>query len=136
MLSDPVLECSWLNTLPVYNTTAERNRVNRINPNLRIAPYPLTREFLNNYFNENKFSFSGYSSFIPDCAASMYSFFVMTYGYKQSGTKGGGALPAVPGGGGISYGFNPFFGLLDIDNPVLWIVLVLAGVLVYKKITE
>ena len=137
MLSDPVLECSWSNTLPVYNSATERNRVKRINPNLSIAQYPLTREYLNNYFNTNKFSFSDYSSFLYDCAASMYSFFVMTYGYKQSSSNAGGsALPAKPGGGGISYGFNPFFGLFDINNPILWILLLAAGIIVVKKITD
>ena len=131
---EPILECNWNNALPVYNSSAERNRVRKINPNLFAAGYPLTREYLNQYFDENKFSFSGYSSFVKDCAASMYSFFIMTYGYKQSGTTGGGqALPAVPGGGGISFGFNPFFGLFDIDNPLLWILLAIGVVVLIKK---
>ena len=136
MLSDPVLECNWDNVLAVYNSQAEKNRVRKINPNLITASYPLTREFLNSYFENNKFSFSGYKSFIYDCAASMYSFFIMTFGFEQSGNNGGGALPPAPGGGGISYGFNPFFGLFDIDNPILWILLAIGGVLVYKKITD
>jgi hypothetical protein len=137
MLHDPVLECNWINTLPVYNSSTERNRVKRINPNLVTAGYPLTREYLNSYFEQNKFSFSNYSSFIPDCAASMYSFFIMTFGYQQSGSNaGGGALPAKPGGGGISYGFNPFFGLFDIDNPILWILLLAGGIILVKKIID
>jgi hypothetical protein len=137
MLNDPILECNWDVTLPVYNSIEERNRVKKINPNLWSASYPLTRTFLNDYFNKNKFSFSSYSSFVYDCAASMYSFFLMTYGYNQSGNQGGAsALPAVPGGGGISYGFNPFFGLFDIDNPLLWILLAIGGILIYKKISD
>lgn len=132
-IMDPILECNWNNTLNTYNSIQERNRVRQINPNLISANYPLTREFLNNYFNTNKFSFSGYSSFIYDCAASMYSFFIMTFGFKQSGNQGGGALPAVPGGGGISFGFNPFFGLFDISNPLLWILLALGVVVLIKK---
>lgn len=137
MLHDPVLECNWNNTLPVYNSTEEKNRVRRINPNLSKAVYPLTREFLNNYFSTNKFSFNNYSSFIYDCSASMYSFFVMTYGYEQSGhSSGGNALPAVPGGGGISFGFNPLFGLIDVDSPIFWILLIAVGIIVVKKVTD
>ena len=136
-LSDPVLECNWTTVLPVYNSAIEKNRVKKINPNLVMASYPLTREFLNNHFNENKFGFSNYSSFIPDCAASMYSFFIMTFGYAP-GTGGtiNKAIPAVPGGQGISYGFNPFFGLFDINNPILWILLAAVGIIAVKKITE
>ena len=135
MFSDPVLECDWNKTLYEYNSIQERNRVRQINPNLMLASYPLTREYLNTYYNNNKFSFSGYTSFVYDCAASMYSFFIMTFGYKQSANSGGGnkAFPAVPGGGGISFGFNPFFGFFDINNPLLWILFALGIVVLIKK---
>lgn len=134
MFSDPVLECNWNNVLNIYNSSDERNRIKKINPNLIVASYPLTREYLNNYFNNNKFNFSDYSSFIYDCAASMYSFFIMTYGYKP-GTGGtvGKALPAQPGGQGISFGFNPFFGLFDVGNPMLWILLGIAAIVIVKN---
>jgi len=137
MFGDPVLECNWNTVLPVYNSSDERNRVKKFNPNLIMASYPLTREYLNNHFSNNKYGFSNYSSFIYDCAASMYSFFIMTYGYAP-GTGGtiNKAIPAVPGGQGISYGFNPFFGLFDIDNPMLWILLALAGIIIVKKIND
>lgn len=82
LMDDPLLECDWSKVLPVYNSTAERNRVIGINPNLRLANYPLTREYLNNYYKNNKFNISNYSSaFYFDCAASMYSYFIMTFGY-------------------------------------------------------
>lgn len=136
-LKDPVLECDWNILLPIINSTDERNRVKRINPNLVSASYPLTRDYLNSYFNNNKFSFSDYKSFVYDCSASMYSFFVMTFGYVP-GTGGSRnlPLPAQPGGQGVSFGFNPFFGLFDVDSPILWILLILAGALVIKKITD
>lgn len=132
---NPVLECDWNKLLPIYNSDQEKNRVKRINPNLRVANYPLTREMLNNHYNQNKFNFSG--SFIYDCGASMYSFFVMTFGYVP-GTGGSKnfPVPAVPGGQGVSFGFNPFFGLFDIDNPTLWILLILVGAVVVKKILD
>ena len=135
MLRDPVLECDW-NVLSIYNSQAERNRVVKINPNLRLAPYPLTREYLNSYFDNNKFELSG-NQFIRDCSASMYSYFVITYGYTPKTVHGGGsALPAVPGGSGISYGFNPYFGLFDIDSPILWFLLIGLGIIVIKKYTD
>lgn len=135
MIKDEILECDWNKTLSVYNSETERNRVKRFNANLIMAQYPLTRDYLNNYFNENKFSFSDYKSFIYDCSASMYSYFVMTFGYKP-GSDGTGKkiLPgASPGGKGVSFGFNPFFGLFNIDNPMLWILLILAGIIIIKK---
>lgn len=132
------LECNWDIVLPVYNSINEKNRVIKINPNLKIANYPLTRNYLNEYFKTHKFNFSNYSSFIYDCAASMYSFFIMTYGYKAAtgGNTGNQALPAVPGGQGISFGFNPFFGVINLDSPILWILLAVAGVLIFKKVIE
>jgi hypothetical protein len=134
MINDPQLECNWNVVLSVYNSDTERNRVKQINPNLNVSVYPLTRDYLNNHFQNNKFGFSNYSSFVYDCAASMYSFFVMTYGYVP-GTGGTitKAIPAVPGGQGISFGFNPFFGLIDISNPMFWILLALGLIILIKK---
>lgn len=137
-LKDYTLECDWNIVLPIYNSSEEINRVKKINPNLRNALYPLTRNYLNTYFNNSKFDFSNYESFIPDCATSMYSFFVMTFGYVPGtgGNKGVRALPAVPGGQGISFGTNPFFGLFDLNSPILWILLAIVGVIAIKKITD
>jgi hypothetical protein len=136
-LRDPVLECSWEVTLPVYNSWEERDRVKKINPRLINAPYPLTRDFLNSYFDNTKFNFSGYSSFIRDCSASMYSYFVMSFGYTPGTTTGGsGALPAIPGGAGISYGLNKFFGLFDLNSPILWILILIIGGVAIKKAVD
>ena len=135
---NPNLECSWSVLMPFINSSSERNRAIGINPNIRVAPYPLTSTYLNNYFDNNVFDLQSFSeTFYRDCAASMYSYFLMTFGYSPgTGGNNGKPLPARPGGQGISFGLNPFFGLFDLDNPLLWILLIAAGAVVVKKIAD
>ena len=135
---NPSLECEWSILLPFINSSGERSRAISINSNINVAPYPLTRSFLNTYFDNNKFNMANYqTTFFRDCAASMYSYFLMTFGFSP-GTGGGGGkpLPAKPGGQGISFGVNPFFGLFDLDSPALWLLLLLGGAIVVRKILD
>ena len=128
-----VLECDWNKVLPLYNSIEERNRVTRINRNLRIANYPLTRNFLNSHFNQSDWSMK--SSFNYDCAASMYSYFIMSFGKSEGGASSN--FP-VPTGAGVSTGyniFNPFGFDLDILPGWLWfLILGVVGIWVYDKV--
>lgn len=129
---EPVLECTWEPILLMANSTAERLRVERFNPSLRSAPYPLTREKLNLYYNQTDFYLKRFHDY-PDCASAMYSYFLATYG-QTSQTSGGGSK-AVPGkrGEGTSFGFNPLFGF---DSPLgfwLWLLILTGGYFYFKK---
>jgi len=137
-LKNPVLECDWNLTLPVYNSIQERNRAKQLNPNLLRAPYPLTREFLNSYYRNTEFpdlkktiTFDLY-----DCSSAMYSFFVMSFG-TVSGAGGGGSKPGATGNEPRSTGFNPY-GLIDWDflPDWAWWLLLVAGVLIVKKVLD
>lgn len=98
-----------------------------------MANYPLTRNYLNNYFNQSDWNIK--SSFNYDCAASMYSYFIMAFGR----TEGGGASNfPVATGAGVSTGYN-FLNPLGIDFDVLpnwlwFLILGVAGIWVYDKI--
>ena len=132
MLSQPIgpitLECDWNKLLPVANGNHERNRVIQINPNVRMAPYPLTRNFLNDYFMRSNFTIK--NQFNYDCAASMYSYFLNTYGYQPGG---GGNFPIPTGAGGASSGINPA-GFINADLFPPWLLgLLLVGVIVFFK---
>lgn len=136
---NPNLECDWTVLMPFINSNSERTRAISINNNIRVAPYPLTSTYLNNYFDNNKFNLANFNqTFYRDCAASMYSYFLMTFGYS-AGTGGNNPslpVPARPGGGGVSFGVNPFFGLFDIDSPLLWLLMAIAAGVIVKKITD
>lgn len=132
MLSQPIgpitLECDWIKLLPVANSEHERNRVLQINPNVRMAPYPLTRNFLNNYFMQSDFNIK--NKFNYDCAASMYSYFLNTYGYTPGG---GGNFPIPTGAGGASSGINPG-GFINANLFPPWLLgLLLVGLIVLFK---
>ncbi len=129
---NPVLQCLWEPVLNMANSTAERLRVQRYNPSLRSAPYPLTREWLNSYYNESSFYLKGFYDY-PDCASAMYSYFIATY--EQTSQTSGGGSKALPGrrGEGTSLGFNPFFGF---DSPLgfwLWLLILTGGYFYFKK---
>jgi len=122
------LECDWFKLLPVVNNTDEINRVKKINPNIKLAPYPLTRQFLNNYFLNSEFNIK--SQFTFDCAASMYSYFLNTYGYSPGGASN---FPIATGAGGASSGLNPA-GFINVDLFPPWLLaLLLVGVIVFFK---
>jgi len=135
-LREPVLECNWSTTLPIYNSNAERYRVKQINPNLAGAVYPLTREYLNSYYRSTNFPDLKRSITQYDCASAMYSYFVMSFG-TATGSGGSGSKPGATGANPHSTGFNPY-GLIDWDllPSWLWILLLAAGVLAVKKILD
>ena len=129
---EPVLECDWNAILPFANSTEERLRIQKYNKALLYAPYPLTRDYLNNYYNLTNFYLK---QFLPqyDCASAMYTYWHSTY--KQTSQTGGGGSKAMQGrrGEGTSYGFNPFFGF---DSPLgfgLWAFIIFIGYNVLKK---
>jgi hypothetical protein len=125
---EPVLECNWDVLLNFVNSPDEIRRAKRLNKYVSDINYPLTRSFLNNHYDS-----TGHDkrSFSYDCAASMYSYYLMFYGYKVG--SGSGALPASKGGQGVSFGTNPFFGLFNLDSPWLWILIALGIVIAVKK---
>lgn len=132
MLSQNILECDWNIVLPFYNSVSERSRVAKINPNLKLAKYPLTRDYLNYYYTKSdhklKQSITQY-----DCASAMYSFFVMTFGINTSNGDDG-KKPGATGAEPYSTGFNPF-GVInwDILPSWAWWLILIAGILVVKK---
>ena len=56
--------------------------------------------------------------------------------FGQEVDKNRQAIAAQPGGQGISFGFNPFFGLFNMDSPILWILLLVAGFFVIKNVVD
>lgn len=135
-LSQPVLECDWNLTLPVYNSNAERYRVKQINSNLSLAKYPLTREYLNRYYLTTDFPSLKKTITQYDCAGAMYSYFIMSFG-TATGNGGNGSKPGATGANPYSTGFNPY-GLIDWDllPSWLWLLLLAAGALLVKKVLD
>jgi hypothetical protein len=132
----PVLECDFEKLLPYYNSVNERSRAYKQNTNLVNAVYPLTKTYLQNYYDNTNFYLK---SFYPDrnCASSIYSYFVQSFGATNQ-TSGGGANASggVPGNNS-SIGINPLFGFKPFsfdDIPLwLWLVLIGAGIILIKK---
>lgn len=131
-LKDELLyfQCDWTIILNFANSLEEKSRAYNQNKLLKNAPYPLTKNFLQNYYNTT--NFKAKESMKPvSCAAPVYSYFVQTYGFKEGeGTGGGNAIGATSD---PSYGFNPF-GLIPFNFSILpwWLWLALAGVVIYK----
>ena len=133
-LNDAVLECDWMIVLPVYNTSQERNRVISFNYNIRNAVYPLTRNYLNGFYNQTNYQHKSYFNF--DCAASMYSYFLTFYG-RPAG-YGASNFPFATGAG-VSTGYN-FLNPLGVDWDILpgwlWILILIGAVIVVKKAVD
>jgi len=130
--NEPVLQCDWQPVLLMANSTFERLRVEKINPSLRSAPYPLTRDKLNVYFTQTNFYLKDFYDY-PDCASAMYSYFIATY--RQTSQTSGGGSRAVQGkrGEGTSFGFNPFFGFVSPLSFWLWLLILTGGYFYLKR---
>jgi len=134
MLNDIVLECDWIKVLNFANSSAGITHAKQQNRYIDNSIYPLTRNFLNSYYANTNFV-NLKKSFKPyDCAAAMYSYFLMSYGSGISGTgqnPSGGASGAIP-----STGFNPYGAFnWNILPSWLWIALLIAvGLFIYDKV--
>lgn len=135
-LNDPnnfTLECDFNKILIFANSNAEKNRAISQNKNVRSAPYPLTREFLINYYNSTNFYLKQFYK-NSNCASDVYSYFVATYGATSQYSGGTGSQASgAQTGGGSSLGLNPFFGLKLQEFPLFLIVLALAGAYLVLK---
>jgi len=134
MLSEILLECDWNKVLPYANSSAGISNAISQNRNIKANLFPLDRQYLNNYYNQTSFV-NLKKSFKPyNCAAAMYSYWLMSYG---TGTTGTGQSAAGQVSGALpSTGFNPY-GLIDwnILPAWLWIALLIAlGLFVYDKV--
>lgn len=134
MLSELILECDWNKILSYANSSAGINAAKNQNRNITSAVYPLTQNYLNQYYSNTNFV-NLKKSFKPyNCAAAMYSYWLMSYGTGTGGVgqePSGGAAGAIP-----STGFNPY-GLIDwnVLPSWLWIGLLIGlGLIVYNKI--
>lgn len=132
---NPVLECDWNKVLSIYNSNTERNRVKQINPNLSVAKYPLTRDYLNSYYVSTNYESLKKSITQYDCASAMYSYFVMSFGTVDGISGGNGSKPGATGASPHSTGFNPY-GLIDWDflPSWMWLLLLAVGVITAKKV--
>lgn len=129
-----VLECNWQNVLTYANSSNGILNAKKQNRNITDLNFPLTRNYLNNYYSSTNFENLKKSYKPYDCAAAMYSYWLMSYGHGTTGTGQnpyGGAAGALP-----STGFNPY-GAFDwnVLPNWLWLALLIAGGLfVYDKI--
>lgn len=125
-------ECDFNIILSFANSDAEKRRAVYQNKNLKSAPYPLTKNFLQSYYSNAAFSNLKKTFNNINCAADVYSFFVMSFGYREgSGTSTGGAS------GAQSSGLNPFSPVkVDLGFTFgsfgVWLWILLIGIGVYK----
>lgn len=134
MLNEFVLECDWNKVLSYANSSAGISAAKNQNRLIDVSLFPLSRNYLNNYYSSTNFV-NLKKSFKPyDCAAAMYSYWLMSYGKGTSGVGNeptGGASGAIP-----STGFNPYgaFNWNVLPN-WLWLLLLIAGGLyIYDKV--
>lgn len=129
-----ILECDWIKVLSFANSSQGIESAKRQNKNITDAIYPLTRNYLNNYYISTNFENLKKSYKPYDCAAAMLSYWLMSYGYGVSGSGQnpyGGASGALP-----STGFNPYgaFNWNVLPN-WLWLALIIGlGLIVYDKV--
>lgn len=125
------LECGFAELLPFINSATEKSRAITFNRKIKSSFYPLTKQFLQNYYLTTNYAELKKSFKSVDCAADVYSYFVQTYGMpvgSPSGTSGAA--------GANSSGLGPF-GLVDLDlgfnlGQFSWLWLLLAGLVIYK----
>lgn len=139
ILTDDVtieFNCNFDSLLLWANSIDGKNNAYRINKNLLVAKYPLTKNYLLSYYDSSNFYLKKYDVFKNrDCAAHVYNYFVQTFG-KSYNTQSG----ASPGGAGkaetFNTGLNPFFGFINLNIAGLpgwlWLAL-LAGIYVVVK---
>ncbi|MBK9285054.1 MAG: hypothetical protein IPM51_12175 [Sphingobacteriaceae bacterium] len=125
-------ECDFNTILSFANSQTEKTRALRQNSNLKNAPYPLTKNFLQSYYNSRPFSNLKNTFKNVNCAADVYSYFVMTYGFNV-GSSGTGTASAA----GQSSGLNPFSPFkidlgFNFGSTGLLLWLLIAGLVVYK----
>lgn len=133
-MSELILECDWNKILNYANSSAGIQAAKRQNYRIDQSIYPLTSAYLNSYYLNTNFE-NLKKSFKPyNCAAAMYSYWLMSYGTGISGVgnePSGGAAGAIP-----STGFNPY-GAFDwnVLPDWLWIALLIGfGLFVYDKV--
>lgn len=124
-------ECSFDVILSFANSETEKQRAKKQNSNLKLVAYPLTKNFLQTYYLSTNFSNLKKTFTDINCAADVYSYFVMSYGYK-TGTNSGGAS-----GAGQSSGLNPFSPFkvdlgFNFGSFGSWLWIILLGYGIYK----
>lgn len=136
MLKDnvtPVKICSYVEGLAWANSQAGQKYLVARNKNIKNL-FPLSENFLKNFFANN--NFGNFKKSFPDinCANDTIGFLTATYGYTPGELNTGGASQAQ------SSGLNPFFGFklnagFDFGSfgSYLWLALLLAGAYVVSK---
>ena len=106
------LVCDFSQGLTFANMQSEKQRIININPDIAKIKYPLTKEFLQTYYNTTDYSNAKNSFNNVDCFADVYSYLIMSYG-KATGT----GKDLVSTGSGSS-GILPFgLGNLGLSLP-------------------
>lgn len=128
------LECDFNKLLPFINSETEINRVVNFNKHIRKSFYPLNESFLKEYYTKTDFANLKKTFKNSSCAADVYSYFVMSYGYKN-----GSELGRDFASGANSSGLNPLFGVnanlgFNLGQfSWLWLLLLAAGIYIMKK---
>lgn len=128
------LECRFPVLLNFVNSSVEISRVTRLNKNISRALYPLTENFLKNYYSSTNYSNLKKTFKNGNCAADVYSYFVMSYGFVNGTGSNSGAS------GANSSGLNPF-GLVNADlgfnlGGLSWLWWLAIGFVVYKVVKK
>ena len=131
-MSSITLECSFDILLPQVNANAEKYFEYNINTK---KDYPLTKQFLQKYVNDNKIFYPNLYSGIfrnsddINCAARVFTFYTQSRGklYEGGGTSAGKAGAGVEGGL-LPLGFGNLFGIGALD----WLLLLVIAYLILK----
>ena len=133
MLRDDIFykQCDFDIILSFANSESEKQRARSQNINVKNAPYPLTKNFLQQYYLSKDYSNLKNTFKDVNCAADVYSFFVMTYGLKVGSNSNGAS------GAGQSSGLNPFSPVkvdlgFNFGSFGSWLWILLIGFGIYK----
>ena len=104
------LVCDFDQGLSFANIASERNRIININPDISKIEYPLTKNFLQTYYNTTDYSNAKNSFNKIDCFADVYSYLILSYGkatgtgkdLTKTGSGSSGILPFGIGNIGLS----------------------------------
>lgn len=128
------LECDFSKLLPFINSQNEIDRAVKFNRYVKKSFYPLDEKFLKEYYNKTDFANLKKTFKNINCAADVYSYFLMSYGFKV-----GSEIGSDFASGANSSGLNPLFGInADLGFNLgafswLWLLILAAGIYVIKK---
>ena len=137
MFKDVVLNCDFSSLLNVVNQQSEIIRAKKQNRFITNNLYPLTKNFLQSYYLNSPFT--SYKKTFKDveCAAQVYSYFLMTYGYSSEAAvaqNAGSAFSPNSSGLGLLGQFNLDLGFnLGELLKSYWWILALIGVIYISK---